>query len=118
MVWSEVRSGPGTARPRVRPGPGPVEPSRTGSYPFGLEHGAREVVALSDDGNDVPDRKEVKVKIFEEQHVKLHTVKILKGQTISTTMEEALERYFEEIGDEGGTPGLEEMWEKGPGSLA
>lgn len=73
---------------------------------------------MSNDGTEVPDRKEIKVKIFEEQHVRLHTVKILQGQTISATMEKALGRYFDQLGDEVGVDGLEEMWEKGPESLA
>jgi hypothetical protein len=89
----------------------------SGYYLLASEHGAHEVDALSDDGTEVPDRKEIKVKIFEEQHVRLHTVKILQGQTISATMEEALGRYFEEIGDDVGVDGLEEMWEQGPESL-
>jgi hypothetical protein len=89
----------------------------SGYYLLASEHGAREVDVMSDDGTEVPDRKEIKVKIFEEQHVRLHTVKILQGQTISATMEEALGRYFEEIGDDVGVDGLEEMWEQGPESL-
>jgi hypothetical protein len=72
---------------------------------------------VSDDETEVPDRKEIKVKIFEEQHVRLHTVKILQGQTISTTMEKALGRYFDQLGDDVGVDGLEEMWEQGPESL-
>ncbi len=73
---------------------------------------------MSEQGTEVPDRKEIKVKIFEEQHVKLHTVKILKGETISSTMEKALGRYFDRISEDGGVAGLEEMWEQGPESLA
>jgi hypothetical protein len=89
----------------------------SGYYLLASEHAAREVDVMSNDGTEVPDRKEIKVKIFEEQHVRLHTVKILQGQTISATMEEALGRYFEEIGDDVGVDGLEEMWEQGPESL-
>jgi DNA-binding protein Fis len=69
-------------------------------------------------GTEVPDRKEIKVKIFEEQHVKLHTLKILQGQTIGDSVEDALDAYFEQL-DEGETGvDLEQVWDQGPGSLA
>lgn len=38
--------------------------------------------------------KEIKVKIPVNYHIKLHTLKVLKGQSISDTVEIALERYF------------------------
>jgi len=38
--------------------------------------------------------KEIKVKIPVGYHIKLHTLKVLKGQSISDTVEIALERYF------------------------
>lgn len=38
--------------------------------------------------------KEIKVKIPLEFHIKLHTLKVLKGQSISDTVEIALGRYF------------------------
>lgn len=38
--------------------------------------------------------KEIKVKIPVGYHIKLHTLKVLKGQSISDTVELALERYF------------------------
>lgn len=40
------------------------------------------------------DGKEIKVKIPVGYHIKLHTLKVLKGQSISDTVEIALERYF------------------------
>ena len=43
------------------------------------------------------DEKEIKVKIPLEFHIKLHTLKVLKGQSISTTVEEALTRYFQQL---------------------
>lgn len=39
--------------------------------------------------------KEIKVKIPVGYHIKLHTIKVLKGQSISDTVEIALERYFQ-----------------------
>jgi hypothetical protein len=38
--------------------------------------------------------KEIKVKIPVGYHVKLHTLKVLKGQSISDTVELALAKYF------------------------
>lgn len=38
--------------------------------------------------------KEIKVKIPVGYHIKLHTLKVLKGQSISDTVELALEKYF------------------------
>lgn len=42
--------------------------------------------------------KEIKVKIPVDFHIKLHTLKVLRGQNISTSVEIALERYFREHG--------------------
>lgn len=39
--------------------------------------------------------KEIKVKIPVNYHIKLHTLKVLKGQSISDTVEIALEKYFQ-----------------------
>ena len=43
------------------------------------------------------EEKEIKVKIPLEFHIKLHTLKVLKGQSISTTVEHALTRYFQQL---------------------
>ena len=43
------------------------------------------------------DEKEIKVKIPLDFHIKLHTLKVLKGQSISDTVELALVRYFEQL---------------------
>ncbi len=60
--------------------------------------GVRGVRNLSQKANEtaVPqdEQKEIKVKIPVEYHVKLHTLKVLKGQEISSTVESALTRYF------------------------
>lgn len=40
------------------------------------------------------DGKEIKVKIPVGYHIKLHTLKVLKGQSISDTVELALQKYF------------------------
>jgi hypothetical protein len=39
--------------------------------------------------------KEIKVKIPVGYHIKLHTLKVLRGQSISDTVEIALQKYFE-----------------------
>lgn len=44
--------------------------------------------------------KEIKVKIPLDFHVKLHTLKVLKGQSISDTVELALQKYFNDFGGE------------------
>lgn len=38
--------------------------------------------------------KEIKVRIPLDYHIKLHTLKVLKGQSISDTVEIALAKYF------------------------
>jgi len=48
---------------------------------------------------DCDEEKEIKVKIPVEYHVKLHTLKVLKGQNISSTVEHALTRYFDILAD-------------------
>jgi FKBP-type peptidyl-prolyl cis-trans isomerase (trigger factor) len=46
-------------------------------------------------GEALGEDKEIKVKIPLDYHIKLHTVKVVKGQNISDTVKIALERYFE-----------------------
>ena len=56
----------------------------------------------------MPDaEKELKVRLPLPLHVKLHTVKVMEGQSIQTTVREALDAYFRarEAGDVG--PGKE-----------
>ena len=43
------------------------------------------------------DDREIKVKIPLDYHIKLHTVKVVRGQNISDTVKLALEGYFNEI---------------------
>ncbi len=45
-------------------------------------------------------QKEIKVKIPVSYHVKLHTLKVLRGQEISTSVETALERFFEQLAED------------------
>lgn len=40
------------------------------------------------------EEKEIKVRIPMQQHIQLHTLKVLQGQTISDTVKVALEAYF------------------------
>ncbi|MHB8586809.1 MAG: hypothetical protein ACYDDF_13360 [Thermoplasmatota archaeon] len=48
----------------------------------------------------VTDGKEIKVRIPLDFHIKLHTLKVLKGQSISDTVELALRKYFTEFSGE------------------
>ncbi|HLE97745.1 MAG TPA: hypothetical protein VI997_10280 [Candidatus Thermoplasmatota archaeon] len=41
--------------------------------------------------------KELKVKLPMRLHVKLHTLKMLKGVQICAVVEEALDRYFDDL---------------------
>lgn len=51
--------------------------------------------------------KEIKVKIPVGYHIKLHTLKVLKGQSISDTVEIALAKYFQAHPWPEGMPTLE-----------
>ena len=57
----------------------------------GMEHEASRSSAR------LAEEKEIKVKIPLEFHIKLHTLKVLKGQSISDTVEHALTRYFHQL---------------------
>lgn len=45
---------------------------------------------------DMTERKTVKLKIPKRQHLRLHCLKILTGETMSDIATEALDNYFEE----------------------
>lgn len=47
--------------------------------------------------DDLATEKEIKVRIPMGQHIKLHTLKVLHGQSISTTVKVALANYFREF---------------------
>jgi hypothetical protein len=51
-------------------------------------------IETKNDGRATGNGKEIKVKIPVGYHIKLHTLKVLKGQSISDTVEIALEKYF------------------------
>src|SRR5882672_4440604 len=59
--------------------------------------GKRAMLAIEAKGNlgKMDSGKEIKVKIPVGYHIKLHTLKVLRGQSISDTVEIALEKYFE-----------------------
>ncbi|MHB8605946.1 MAG: hypothetical protein ACYDCK_11895 [Thermoplasmatota archaeon] len=44
--------------------------------------------------------REIKVRIPLDYHIKLHTLKVLKGQSISDTVEIALRNYFQVYSDQ------------------
>lgn len=41
--------------------------------------------------------KEIKVRIPMQQHIRLHTIKVLHGQSISDTVKAALDAYFRDF---------------------
>lgn len=53
---------------------------------------------LNEDEDTIDGEKQLKVKIPVRMHVRLHTLKILTGETISDTVAEALEAYFRRRG--------------------
>ncbi len=58
---------------------------------------------------ETPETKEIKVKIPVEYHIKLHTLKVLKGESISSTVEHALTRYFDILSENPAGQRLEEL---------
>ena len=70
--------------------PSSVPPGATGRWWLRMDDGT--TVAPH---HRLAEGKEIKVKIPLDYHIKLHTLKVLKGQSISDTVEAALARYFE-----------------------
>lgn len=59
---------------------------------------------IRDGPRDLDEPKTLKVTLPTKLHLQLHQLKILSGQNISDTVEEALDAYFEEFrDDQGGT---------------
>lgn len=54
-----------------------------------------------DESKDLDEMKRVKAKIPVRQHLQLQRIKILAGQNISETIQDALDDYFEEARMEG-----------------
>lgn len=65
-----------------------------GRHPVGPDG----VYTISTEPSDpeLDESKTLKVTLPAEMHLRLHSLKILSGQTISGTVEEAVERFFEE----------------------
>jgi len=51
---------------------------------------------IRDEETDLSEPKTMKVSLPARLHLKLHSVKILTGETISDMVEEAVESYFDE----------------------
>jgi hypothetical protein len=51
--------------------------------------------------------KEIKVKIPIEQHLRLHTLKLTQGVSISEAVEKALQKFLDEEAPDTKTPILE-----------
>ncbi len=62
---------------------------------------------IRDGPRDLDEPKTLKVTLPTKLHLQLHQLKILSGQNISDTVEEALESYFDDYRDEqeGNTQG-------------
>lgn len=54
---------------------------------------------IQNETKDLSEPKTLKVSLPARLHLKLHSLKILSGTTISDTVEQALEEYFEEASD-------------------
>ncbi|PSG97840.1 hypothetical protein BRD56_03405 [Thermoplasmatales archaeon SW_10_69_26] len=57
---------------------------------------------IRDDDMDLDEDKTMKVSLPKRLHLKLHSLKILTGTTVSEMVEEAVVAYFEERADEEG----------------
>lgn len=51
---------------------------------------------IRDQEKDLSEPKTLKVSLPARLHLKLHSLKILTGETISDTVQEAVESYFED----------------------
>lgn len=51
-----------------------------------------------DETEDLDESSTVKLKLPKHQHLQLHCLKIMTGQTMSDIATEAFSQYFEEIG--------------------
>lgn len=52
------------------------------------------------DNEDMDELSTVKLQLPKHQHLRLHCLKVITGQTMSSIAREALDRYFEEEGVE------------------
>lgn len=57
---------------------------------------------IRDDDMDLDEEKTMKVSLSKRLHLKLHSMKILTGTTVSEMVEEAVIAYFEDRADEAG----------------
>lgn len=55
---------------------------------------------LETDDENLDEPSTVKLQIPKRQHLRLHCLKIITGETMSDITAEALERYFEEEGED------------------
>lgn len=83
-----------------------------GFCPASALEGAR--MDIRDDNMDLDEDKTMKVSLPKRLHLKLHSLKILTGTTVSEMVEEAVVAYFEERAEEetDGEPLGEEMGEE------
>lgn len=70
---------------------------------------------IRDDDMDLDEDKTMKVSLPKRLHLKLHSLKILTGTTVSEMVEEAVIAYFEEQTD--GEGGEEELGEELSGEV-
>lgn len=60
------------------------------------------VISEDDEDEDLERTKPLKVSVPLKQHIELHKLKILTGQNMSETVQDALEMYLDAIRDNGG----------------
>lgn len=91
-------------RRRIPPGTGPGSGARSAGRMGGAETVDESVGFGDQQVRDRDERKEIKVKIPISQHIKLHSIRLMMEQTISESVQDALENYFallkEQEGDE------------------
>lgn len=63
---------------------------------------------IREQDKDLSEPKTLKVSLPARFHLKLHSLKILTGTTISSTVEEALVAYFDDEGAEDQTVDVQE----------
>lgn len=62
------------------------------------------VISEDEEDKDLERTKPLKVSVPLKQHIELHKLKILTGQNMSETVQDALKMYLDAIRDNGGLP--------------
>lgn len=70
----------------------------------GRMHRGRVAVMIHEAKLEAEGLKEIRIKIPTALHVKLHSIRLLKGKSISEAVTEALEEYFTQAGARSAMP--------------